>query len=138
MDENFPTAKIADALGGKTQTLANQNSVQREVGELRQAVEDLAHRVNADPAGRKPDRSWCEPVSNLVYGEWDVARDRANIRVRAGHTDGVPGLFIVDRASWDMTHLSVADAYDLIAALVGGIAYLRDDLTELRARKERR
>lgn len=111
--------------------------VQWEIAALRQAVEDLAHRVNADPAGRKPDRSWREPVSNLVYGEWNVAQDRANIRVRAGHTDGVPSLFIVDRASWDMTHLSVPDAYDLIAALVGGIAYVRNDLTERRSGRSR-
>lgn len=110
--------------------------VQWEIASLRQAVEDLAHRVNADPAGRKPDRSWREPGSGTVYGEWDVALDRANIRVRAGHDSGVPCLFIVDRASWDMTHLSVADAYDLIAALVGGIAHVRDDLTERRIKRE--
>lgn len=107
-----------------------------EIDALRQAVEDLAHRVNAEPAGRKPDRAWREPGSNVVFGEWDVARDRANIRVRAGHPDGAPSLFIVDRMSWDMTHLSVADAYDLIAALVGGIAYVRNDLTERRAQRE--
>jgi len=106
--------------------------VQWEIAALRQAVEQLAHRVNADPAGRKPDRAWHEPGSNRVYGEWDVARNRANIRVRAGHTDGVPSLFIVDRMSWDMTHLSVSDAYDLVAALVGGIEYVSDDLTERR------
>jgi hypothetical protein len=111
-------------------------STSLEIAALRHAVENLAHRVNAEPAYRAPDRRWLESISRDTYGEWDVQADRQGrlLAVRAGHDDGIPGVFLVDRYG-DMHALTVAHAYQLIEALSSAVAYVRDDLAGLREKR---
>lgn len=104
----------------------------QEVAALRDAVDDLANRVALNPAYRAPDRTWIQPVDHEKFAEWDV--QNRYLTVRAGHPDGVPGVFLVNH--WgDMHALSLKETHHLIEALSAGVQHLTNDLT---ARRERR
>ena len=107
-------------------------STSLEIAGLRHAVEDLAHRVNTEPAYRAPDRLWVENISHEKFGEWDI-RGRS-LSVRAGKPDAIPSVFLVDQHG-DMHALSIGDTYRLIEALSSAVGYVRDDLTERRAKR---
>ena len=107
-------------------------STSLEIAALRNAVEDLAHRVNAEPAYCAPDRLWTDSIGHEKFGEWDI--QGRQLSVRAGKPDAIPGVFLVDRHG-DMHALSIGDTYRLIEALSSAVGYVRDDLTERREKR---
>lgn len=108
-----------------------------EVVRLREAVDNLAARVRANPAHVEPDRFWRCPGEDRLYAEWDITfnahtRGLRELAVRGGWPDGTPRLFLVDQVG-DMYCLRVPDAHRLIEALAAGLTHVTDDLAKQRA-----
>lgn len=107
--------------------------VRDEVAALRNAVEDLAHRVRLDAAPMDPTGEWTDPVDRtIVLREWRLNR---HLAVRAGHVEGIPSIYLVDRYGDMLATDSVDDAFRLLSALQAALDHMRDDLSAHRARR---
>lgn len=111
-----------------------------EVAALREAVDNLANRAALAPRYREPDAAWVDRPGNDRLAEWNVARSyhddtRFEWRVRAGHSEGLASVYLVDRYG-DMHAMSVPDAYRLIEALNAAVLHLNDEVADRRARRK--